>query len=226
MQIAQSAGIDGFVLNTAPSQDPAGGISGAIGTQLANAFSAANDLGSTFKLFIAFDYLGGGKPWNIDDVKSTLQLYANNPAYFRYDDRAYVSTFEGTGNMGDWPSIRAAVSGGIFFVPDWTSLGPDGIKAQSGIIDGAYSWDMWPSGPFDKTSDSDVAWKTALEGKHYMMGNDDSPFKAPFLTKSQASRHGSILSYPHTTRPGSGVATTYGTSVGIRSMRWDQIWFR
>jgi glucan endo-1,3-alpha-glucosidase len=170
IQTAQSAGIDGFVLNTAPSTDGASGLSGAIGTQLSNAFEAANDLGSTFKLFIAFDYLGGGKPWQQADVITALQTYANNPAYFRYSNRAYVSTFEGTGNIGDWAAIKSAVSGGIFFVPDWTSLGPSGIVAQLGLIDGAFSWDMWPSGPSDITNSSDVAWKTALAGKHFMMG--------------------------------------------------------
>jgi glucan endo-1,3-alpha-glucosidase len=227
IQIAQSAGIDGFVLNTAPSQDPAGGISGAIGTQLANAFSAAGDLGSTFKLFIAFDYLGGGKPWNIDDVKSTLQLYANNPAYFRYNDQAYVSTFEGTGNIGDWASIKASVPGGVFFVPDWTSLGPAGIQAHFDIIDGAYSWDMWPSGPFDKTTDSDDAWKTALAGKHYMMGKHSFlSCVCSFLTLFQVSRPGSPPSSPGMERPGYGVAMTCGMTVGIRSVRWARIWFR
>jgi glucan endo-1,3-alpha-glucosidase len=170
IQIAQNAGIDGFVLNTAPSLDPAGGISGAIGTQLANAFQAAGELGSSFKLFIAFDYLGAGKPWQQTDVISVLQLYANDPSYFRYGGRAYVSTFEGTGNIGDWAAIKSAVSGGIFFVPDWTSLGPAGITAQLGLIDGAFSWDMWPSGPEDITDASDLAWKAALAGKHFMMG--------------------------------------------------------
>jgi glucan endo-1,3-alpha-glucosidase len=170
IQTAQSAGIDGFVLNTAPSLESGGGLSGAIGTQLENAFQAAGQLGSAFKLFIAFDYLGAGKPWQQADVISALQLYANDPSYFRYDDRAYVSTFEGTGNIGDWAAIKSAVSGGIFFVPDWTSLGPDGIIAQLGLIDGAFSWDMWPSGPFDITDASDMAWKSALGGKHYMMG--------------------------------------------------------
>jgi glucan endo-1,3-alpha-glucosidase len=181
IQIAQSSGIDGFALNTAPSENPAGGTSGAIGTQLSNAFQAAVDLNSTFKLFIAFDYLGGNKPWNVDDVKSTIQLYANNSAYFQFNGRPYVSTFEGTQNVDDWTSIRASVPGGIFFVPAWTSLGPEGIKSQLGIIDGAYSWDMWPLGPFDKTSASDMAWKDALGGKHYMMGSHSYPLHVPYL---------------------------------------------
>jgi glucan endo-1,3-alpha-glucosidase len=101
---------------------------------------------------------------------SALMMYANHAAYFRYNDRAYVSTFEGTGNIGDWPGIKDAVPGGIFFVPDWTSLGPQAIQAQLGLIDGAFSWDMWPSGPSDMTADSDKAWKAALGSSHYMMG--------------------------------------------------------
>jgi glucan endo-1,3-alpha-glucosidase len=150
--------------------DPQGGLSGAIGTQLDNAFKASSQLGSTFKLFIAFDYLGGGKPWNAEDVKAALQKYANHAAYFRYNGGAYVSTFEGTNNINDWPGIRDAVPGGLFFVPDWTSLGPAGIRSHLDIIDGAFSWDMWPSGASDITNTNDKAWKAALGSKHFMMG--------------------------------------------------------
>jgi glucan endo-1,3-alpha-glucosidase len=171
MTSAQDAGIDGFVLNTAPNTEAnTAGLSGNIEKQLDYAFNATELFGSTFKLFFSFDYLGAGKPWDQADVKTALITYANHPAYFRYNDRAYVSTFEGTNNINDWPSIKAAVPGGIYFVPDWTSLGPEGIKSHFNVIDGAFSWDMWPQGNYDMTTDSDEAWKTALGGKHYMMG--------------------------------------------------------
>lgn len=171
MSLAQDAGIDGFVLNTAPNTVPdTACLSGNIQKQLDYAFNATQTLTTPFKLFIAFDYLGGGKPWDAAGVKQTLITYANHPAYFRYKNRAYVSTFEGTSNINDWPDIKSSIPGGIFFVPDWTSLGPDGIKAHFDIIDGAFSWDMWPAGDNDITTTSDLAWKTALGSKHFMMG--------------------------------------------------------
>jgi glucan endo-1,3-alpha-glucosidase len=169
MTLAQDAGIDGFVLNAAPNSAGAC-FSGAIATQIGNAFDATKALTTPFKLFLMFDYLGGGKPWDAAGVTQALTTYANDPAYFRYNDKAYVTTFEGTSNINDWPSIKAAIPGGIFFVPDWTSLGPTGIQAHFDVIDGAFSWDMWPSGADDMTTAPDMAWKTALGSKHFMMG--------------------------------------------------------
>jgi hypothetical protein len=83
-----------------------------------------------------------------------------------------VSTFEGVNNVNDWAQggvIRSSV-GPIHFVPDWSSLGPQGIKAHLDKIDGAFSWDMWPDGPNDKVIDSDLEWQAALGDKDYMMG--------------------------------------------------------
>lgn len=54
IQLARNTGIDAFVLNIAY---PDGNIPG----QVANAFAAAEAAGSGFKLFFAFDYLGGGQ---------------------------------------------------------------------------------------------------------------------------------------------------------------------
>jgi len=49
-------------------------------------------------------------------------------------------------------------------------LGPQGIKAHLDKIEGAFSWDMWPTGPNDMTIGNDQAWKDALGSKSYMMG--------------------------------------------------------
>lgn len=181
MTLARDAGIDGFVLNTAPNTDPGSAcFSGKIQQQISYAFNATQHLvsnstassNSNFKLFMAFDYLGGGKVWDATGVKQVLTTYANHPAYFRYNNKAYVSTFEGTDNINDWPGIKSAIPGGVFFVPDWTSLGPTGVAAHFDVIDGAFSWDMWPTGADDITTEADTAWKSALAAgnKHFMMG--------------------------------------------------------
>lgn len=155
---AKAAGIDGFALNIAP------GVS-YTNTQLTNAYQAANAIGG-FSLFLSFDYLATG-PWASGDVVNTINTYAGNPSQHRYNNKPLVSTFEGTNNIGDWPSIKAAT--GCFFVPDWTSLGPSGFHNQLGTADGAFSWDAWPQYPNAEVQ-SDQAWISALGGKPYMMG--------------------------------------------------------
>lgn len=166
ISLAAAAGIDAFVLNIAyPDSN--------VATQVSNAFAAATAAGSTFKLFFAFDYLGGGEAWPSASVISYLNEYRSSSAYFNYDSAPFVSTFEGTGNIADWsPSgvIRSAV-GDIYFVPDWTSLGPAGIESYLDNIQGGFSWDMWPNGAVNETDAVDKIWQAALRtGKTYMMG--------------------------------------------------------
>ena len=166
--IAKNSGIDAFALNC-------GYLDSNIPTQVANAFAAAETLGSNFKLFFSFDYLGGGQPWpatGSNSVVSYLNQYIGKASYFRYKGNPFVSTFEGTSNIGDWSqggTIRSAV-GKIYFVPDWTSLGPSGISSSLNNIEGFFSWDMWPEGATNKTDSSDLAWQAATPGKTYMMG--------------------------------------------------------
>jgi glucan endo-1,3-alpha-glucosidase len=166
--LAQNAAIDAFILNVGYGDSN-------IPTQVANAFAAAEAAGSSFKLAFSFDYLGGTGAWPAtgdDSVASYLTQYASSPAYFQYGGGAFVSTFEGTGNVADWApggAIRSAV-GSIYFVPSWTSLGPGGITADLDNIEGFFSWDMWPNGATNITDASDVSWKNAVSGKTYMMG--------------------------------------------------------
>ena len=139
--LAKAAGIDAFVLNIA-YPDP------NTPKQVANAFAAAQAPNSTFKLFFAFDYLGGGKPWPADggtadtpsSVVSYLLKYQNNPAYFCYNNASFVSTFEGKDNAQDWApggAIRSKV-GPVHFVPNWNSVGQTGIGAQLNNIEGFF----------------------------------------------------------------------------------------
>ncbi|KAH6671435.1 putative glucan endo-1,3-alpha-glucosidase agn1 precursor [Halenospora varia] len=172
ISLAKAAGIDAFVLNIG-----FGDANNEI--QVANAFSAAETLGSTFKLFFSFDYLGGPRgAWPVtnsdaDSVTGFINKYKGSAAYFRYSGNPMVSTFEGTGNVADWApggAIRS-VTGALYFVPDWTSLGPSGAVAKSANFEGAFSWDMWPNGATNKTADSDKAWVSALgSSKSFMMG--------------------------------------------------------
>lgn len=165
---AKDAAIDAFILNIGygDTNTP---------IQVANAFAAAEAAGSSFKLAFSFDYLGGTGPWPAtgdSSVASYLNQYASSSAYFHYGGGAFVSTFEGTGNVGDWAqggAIRSAV-GSIYFVPSWTSLGTSGITADLDNIEGFFSWNIWPDGATNMTDAADQSWKAALPGKTYMMG--------------------------------------------------------
>ncbi|TVY32902.1 Glucan endo-1,3-alpha-glucosidase [Lachnellula subtilissima] len=171
IKLAQAAGIDAFVLNM-------GYPDSNIPTQVANAFAAA--AGTGFKLFFAFDYLGGGQVWPAgsvaadppNSVVSYLLKYKDNAAYFHYNSAPFVSTFEGKDNTADWAPggpIRSKV-GAIHFVPNWNSIGQANIGAQLDNIEGFFSWDMWPLGGTNKTDAIDKSWKAATPGKTYMMG--------------------------------------------------------
>ena len=167
--LAQAAAIDAFMLDIAYG-DP------NVPIQVSNAFAAAEAAGSNFKLAFSFDYLGGTGPWPAsgnDSVVSYLSEYTSSSAYFYYDDSAFASTFEGTSNIGDWAqggTIRSAISSSIYFVPDYTSLGPSGITPYLDDIEGAFSWNIWPDGATNITDASDLQWVEALPGKSYMMG--------------------------------------------------------
>jgi hypothetical protein len=166
--LAQNAGIDAFALNLASGD-------GNIPPQVANAFEAAEKAGSTFKLFFSFDYLGGGQPWPAtgdSSVASYLNQYKSSLAYFLYNGAPFASTFEGVNNIQDWApggAVRDAV-GNVYFVPDWTSLGSGGIDANLNNIKGFFNWDMWPNGPQNSSTASDLAFKGAIESKTFMMG--------------------------------------------------------
>jgi hypothetical protein len=126
---AAAAHIDGFALNMAVGE-------ATNGDSLANAFTAANNLGSGFKLFFSFDYAGNGL-WNKTDVISLVNQYASNSAYYRRGSQPLVSTFEGPAASADWPAIKSAT--GCFFIPSWSSLGA-GPAWALGTADGLFSW--------------------------------------------------------------------------------------
>ena len=160
ISIAQDVGIDGFALNIVFPFD------GALQATVQNAYKAAEATG--FKLFFSFDYLGGA-PWPQSSVVSVLNQYASSGAQFKVDGKSFASTFEGTGNKGDWDSIKGSVSGGVYFVPDWSSLGAKPFAAESSV-DGGFSWNCWPNGASDMNDSDDVLWQSSLGSKSFMMG--------------------------------------------------------
>ena len=156
--MAKAAKIDGFAMNIASGD-------GNTGLVLSNAYSAAEAAGG-FKLFLSFDYLSMGA-WSAGAATNLINQYKSSSAQFQYHGKPFVSTFEGVNNIGDWDGIKAST--GCFFVPAWTSLGPQGFSSHLNTADGALSWDAWPLGAEDKSADGDAAWQSMLGSKPFMM---------------------------------------------------------
>lgn len=125
---AQSAGIDGFALNI-------GSTDSYTDTQLPLAYAAAASAG--FKLFISFDMAASS--WTSDQVVSYINSYKDESAQLKINDLPMVSTFEGPDWADNWSTVRSQ-TGGIYLVPDWSSLGASGVGAKTSVIDGACEW--------------------------------------------------------------------------------------
>ncbi|EAU32040.1 conserved hypothetical protein [Aspergillus terreus NIH2624] len=154
---AKDAKIDAFAINTG------WGMPGTF-QLLDDAFSVAKDM--DFKLFMSLDYSGDGH-WPQDKVIYTLQNYTTHPAYYRTSDgKPLVSTFEGAQAGGDWQHIKKKVD--CAFIPDWSSLEPD-VAIGRGDVDGLMSWDAWPNGTSQMTTDEDKKYLAVLKDKPYVM---------------------------------------------------------
>ncbi|CAG7981019.1 unnamed protein product, partial [Penicillium nalgiovense] len=158
MKLAQDAHIDAFALNMAWKD-------GTNDASVKKAFIAANTAG--FMLFFSFDYAGNG-PWNKDVVIDMIQEYGPNSAYFHYDGKPFVSTFEGPDSADDWVKIKART--GCFFMPDWSSVGAKpAIALANGVADGLFSWSAWPWGNQTMDTYTDASYIQYLDGKPYMI---------------------------------------------------------
>jgi glucan endo-1,3-alpha-glucosidase len=124
--------------------------------------------------------------WTVPQVVALINRYKLSRAQMVVDGKPFVSTFEGPGWAENWPVVRGEI-GGIFLIPDWSSLGPFGVGEKLDLIDGAcefltpkdkvrlltrrpVSWDAWPkAGSTKMTTIEDVLYKENLRGKKYMM---------------------------------------------------------
>lgn len=130
IQLAADAHIDAFALNIAQGWY-------ANDKSIADAFAAAEALGSKFQLFFSFDYAGNNS-WAEADVISLINQYSSSSAYYHYNGSPFVSTFEGPGNADDWINIKSQT--GCFFMPDWSSEGAGpAIQLGNGVADGLFS---------------------------------------------------------------------------------------
>lgn len=159
---AKASGIDGFALNAGPKD--AWSLE-----QLQFAYDMAEAEGN-FSLFISFDMNPDLYTWEPSVVAEWISQYKDSPAQFHVDGKPFVSTFEGVPFADQWPAVEAQ-TGDLYLVPDWSSIGPDGVSQHFDKIDGAFSWDAWSKTKDRKSLDSDTAYTNVLGGdKSYMMG--------------------------------------------------------
>jgi glucan endo-1,3-alpha-glucosidase len=142
---AKGSGIDGFALNI--------GSSDSWNTaQLPLAYNAA--AASGFSVFLSFDMAASS--WTVDQVVSLVNQFKTYSAQFKVNGLPFVSTFEGPSWSGNWASVRSS-TGGIFLVPDWSSLGPAGVGNMVGLIDGACKFLMSDAFQFGHTNGTRIA---------------------------------------------------------------------
>jgi hypothetical protein len=157
---AKFARIDGFALNIANNEN--------LGADIATAFTASMAYG--FKLIFSFDYAGNG-PWPKSEVESLINKYKGSSAYYKYQGKPLVSTFEGPDSSADWIDIKKST--GCFFMPDWSSRGARfALELSGGVADGLFSWAAWPWGDRDMDTYVDASYLDFLGqagDKPYMM---------------------------------------------------------
>ncbi|KAK3367946.1 glycoside hydrolase [Podospora didyma] len=159
---AKSAAIDGFALNIGANDT-------YTVAALRGAYDAAAKLGN-FSLFLSFDFAATGE-WTVDHIANLTNTFKNEPAQFKVDGKPQVSTFEGASFADRWQEVRKKVDGDIFFVPNWSSQGPEGIKLAAKKIDGAFSFAAWPNaGETKVTTWTDKYYQAVLDRKAFMMG--------------------------------------------------------
>ncbi|KZS88876.1 hypothetical protein SISNIDRAFT_432302 [Sistotremastrum niveocremeum HHB9708] len=153
IQKAYAAGIDGFALNM--------GIDSWQSARVADAYTAAAQSGTPFKLFISFDMtsLGCSSPADAANLRSYITTYANHPNQFRYSSsgtpKPFASTFSGENcNFGQgsytagWQTqfYQPLTNGGpgVSFWPSFF-VDPATLGSQQ-FTDGAFAWNSgWPT---------------------------------------------------------------------------------
>ena len=102
-------------------------------TQVANAYQAAESLGTGFKLFISFDFTSLN--CDLSNLVSIVSPYINHPNQFKVNGKPMISSYSGEclGNSG-WQSLKEQTNGYLMpFIP-----GLEGIFNQWPALDSWY----------------------------------------------------------------------------------------
>lgn len=178
MADAQSANIDGFALNMgSDSWQP---------DRINDAYTAAQNAGNNFKLFLSLDMtvLSCQSTYDAQNLVNLVARWANHPNQAVHDGKVLVSTFAGSdctfgqGSSNAWenlfvqPLLNAGVA--IFFMPSIFS--DPSTFSSNNWMDGELNWNSgWPMGDYDVSTASDLQYMAALGSKEYM------PAVSPFF---------------------------------------------
>jgi len=214
---ATASAIDGFALNIGAGDNHTL-------EALHGAYDSAAKLGN-FSLFLSFDFGATGN-WTVESVASLINDFRDEPAQFKVNGKPLVSTFEGFGFAEKWKDVRRKVPGDIYFVPDWSSLGYEGIQNVTNEIDGHFSFDAWPQREETTiTTRIDKLYQKVLGStRSYMMG------VSPYFYTSRRTDH-PLFGPDNATCPVARPAPMLTSLVDLKSLskNWysssDSLWF-
>ncbi|KAG8713557.1 hypothetical protein FRC09_018592 [Ceratobasidium sp. 395] len=148
VQLASANGIDAFALNVGPELWQKDRVD--------DAFNAARDSGTGFKMFMSFDMSVNpcAGPNDAAALREYITKYAQHPAQFRFDGKVFVSTFAGeTCTFGassteeGWKqqfTDQLTGDNAATFVPSFF-MDPARFKSFQ-AMDGAFNWNGgWPT---------------------------------------------------------------------------------
>lgn len=126
---------------------------------------------------------------NIHDNDNLLKTYLGHAAYYKYDNRPLLSTFNG-GKIAttDWSSFLSSHGGNFYFLPnfgdhdDYTTNPSEFMATYDPLINGTFSWETaWPapgtSGPITTDIDQQILKAAHASDKTYMAPLSTLQFK-------------------------------------------------
>jgi glucan endo-1,3-alpha-glucosidase len=172
---AKALGVDAFALNINKLEKWATNT-------VDHLFKNADDLG--FGLFFSFDMAeGAGYFTSPSQFQNYLKPFLARKSYFKYNNKAVVSTFGGDKvPTGQWKDFKKAV-GDVLVVPGFyqQKSASANVFNNLGDIDGLFNWNSWPAaGQKAKVSskDDETFLKAANSAKKvFMMGMSPLQFK-------------------------------------------------
>ncbi|KAG6376987.1 glycoside hydrolase family 71 protein [Boletus reticuloceps] len=149
IHLAYQNGIDGFALNVGrDSWQP---------QQVANAFQAAQQSGTGFKLFLSFDMtsLPCDSASDAATLRNYITTYASHPNHLIYNGRVFASTFSGESCHFGQGSVQSGWStqflqqlsgeNAVYFVPSFF-VDTSAFQGFDGVINGMFNWNSgWPT---------------------------------------------------------------------------------
>ncbi|PCH40092.1 glycoside hydrolase family 71 protein [Wolfiporia cocos MD-104 SS10] len=146
--LAHESGLDGFALNVGSDEwQPA---------RVADAYQAAENSGTGFKLFISFDMsaLPCSTASSAETLRSYITTYASHPNQCTVDGQVFASTFSGSdctfgqGSAAEgWQTQfldQLTGANAVHFVPSFF-VDPSTFTQYDGVMNGALNWNgAWP----------------------------------------------------------------------------------